>query len=254
MVTHYNENNIYGSSIQTKGIKKIISDYGYWKRSRIILKLKKFGSLLDIGCGTGDFVKYIASNTSFDVTCTEININNVNDIKKSYDINAKYGFLTEINFPTNHFDVITIWDVLEHIQNPKKLLVEIRRILKPNGILIIRIPNGDSIDFKIFGKYWAGLDAPRHYYTFSTKSITELLNNSGFIIKSRQTNIGGYLNLVTSISFLLNSQEINSKVKNIILKFLRGNLPQLLFFPITGIKNLFFQGTSLTVVAESHQD
>ena len=106
------------------------------------------------------------------------------------------------------------------------------------------------MDFKLFGKYWAGLDAPRHYYVFTIDAIMKLLSNNCFKVKSKQTNIGGYLNFINSLSFWFADIKLGSNKKVFILDSLRKIIPQFLFFPSIWLKNHLFQGTSLTIVAQ----
>jgi len=249
--THYNEKQIYNEKITRRGMRNFLQEYGLKKRAKVVLKYKPAGKLLDIGCGSGNFIRYISDKTEFQVFGNEINKENVNTLKRKYGLDVRIGNINEIDFPDKHFDVITLWDVIEHVENPNQILVEIKRILKPDGILVIRVPNGDSLDSKIFSKYWAGLDAPRHLYIFSISCITKLLENNSFTIKSKRTDIGGYLNFINSISFMFNGIKVNPKLKNAILKVLRSVLFQFLFFPLIWVKNQSLLGTSLTIIVQN---
>ena len=91
-----------------------------------------------------------------------VNKNNL----KIYNTNLK-----DANFPDDYFDVISLSWVLEHIKNPLDVFHEIKRILKPNGKIILSVPQSKCLLFFIFGKYWASLDTPRHLFIFSKKTI-----------------------------------------------------------------------------------
>jgi SAM-dependent methyltransferase len=77
-------------------------------------------------------------------------------------------------------DVVTLWNVLEHLYDPKATLLEIRRILRPGGLLVIALPNLDCLDAHIFGPAWSGYDVPRHLYVFSEATLTRMLAQTGF--------------------------------------------------------------------------
>jgi SAM-dependent methyltransferase len=113
------------------------------------------------------------------------------------------GELSSAKYPNNFFDVIVMWHVLEHISNTSELLTEIRRILKPDGFLVILVPNIASLEFKVFGINWKGLDLPRHLYHFSPFTLNALLTGSGFRVSKISTQIEAAI-LEASIRNLLN--------------------------------------------------
>lgn len=250
MINHYNQEKVYYLPSSQKGVRKILIDHGLHKRAKIIKKFKNSGRLLDIGCGSGAFINYMAKNTNFEVMGTEINKANINSIKKHYSLDVRFGEIADIDLPNDYFDVITLWDVLEHIHNPKQMILNLKPFLKSNGFLVLRLPNLDSLDSKLFKRFWAGLDAPRHYYVFSEESIKKLLHDLGFNIKSINQNIGGYLNFITSIEFWLNETNLSKKHRGIILNILRSIPFQILFFPVLWFRNKFFKGTAITLVAQ----
>jgi SAM-dependent methyltransferase len=127
------------------------------------------GSLLDIGAGTGDFL-VVAKNAGWDITGVEPSL-------KAKAIATKKGvvFEDELSAIASHSkDVITMWHVLEHVPDVKKQIAEVKRILKPNGTLIVAVPNYKSHDAQYYGKFWAAYDVPRHLWHFSKISIQKL--------------------------------------------------------------------------------
>ncbi|HPX96401.1 MAG: class I SAM-dependent methyltransferase [Syntrophomonadaceae bacterium] len=249
IVDHYNNDEIYCSATSDKGFAKVLNTYGLKKRAGVVLRLAKSGRLLDVGCGSGSFIAYLDKKSKFQVVGTEINKKHVRMLKNEKGFDVRYGNLEDIGFENSEFDVVTMWDVIEHVNDPHRLLHEIRRLVIPNGYLVIRVPNGDSLDFKLFGKHWAGLDAPRHFYVFNLDTLTQLLNIHGFEILKFRFDIGGYLNAINSLEFFLNDTKTSLPLKTFLLNTLRSKLFQVLFFPLLWIKSLFFQGTSLTVTA-----
>ncbi|RTY95877.1 class I SAM-dependent methyltransferase [Flavobacterium sp. GT3R68] len=124
------------------------------------------GSLLDIGAGTGDFLT-VAKNNGWSITGIEPSDKAKNiAIKKGVSFSEKSQ-----NLENNSFDVITMWHVLEHVPNLDAQIKELKRLLKPNGTIIIAVPNFNSYDAKHYGKFWAALDVPRHLWHFSKTAI-----------------------------------------------------------------------------------
>ena len=127
------------------------------------------GSILDIGAGTGDFLSVVKENGW--------SIVGVEPSEKAKAI-AKFkgvSFVEETSeLENNSFDVITMWHVLEHVPNLESQIKELKRLLKPNGSLIIAVPNFKSFDAKRYGKFWAAYDVPIHFWHFSKTAIKKL--------------------------------------------------------------------------------
>jgi ubiquinone/menaquinone biosynthesis C-methylase UbiE len=80
------------------------------------------------------------------------------------------------------FDLVTLWHVLEHLSDPSSVMCEIYRILKPQGLLMLEVPNFDSLPSSLFGNAWFTLEAPRHLYHFTPKTVSALLKKHHFKI------------------------------------------------------------------------
>ena len=80
-------------------------------------------------------------------------------------------------FPDASFDIISMWHVLEHVPRLNERIEDLKRLIKPNGIIIIAVPNCDSADAKMYKKDWAAYDVPRHLYHFTPKDIELLFKN-----------------------------------------------------------------------------
>ncbi len=127
------------------------------------------GKILDIGAGTGDFLIFAQTN-GWQVMGFE-----PNDKAKNIAINKGISFKNETkSIDKQYFDVITLWHVLEHIPNIEQQIQELKRLLKPNGTIIIAVPNFKSFDAKHYGSFWAAFDAPRHLWHFSKTAIEKL--------------------------------------------------------------------------------
>lgn len=138
------------------------------------------GRILDVGCGSGETLALL-KEVGWDVYGVDIDSRAI-QIAKRRGITAKVGGYKEIEyFPKNYFDAIRLYHVIEHIDNPSRVLQLIYSRLKPGGQLIIGTPNYNSIVRKIFGSYWYNLDAPRHLFLFSSENLIKLGEKSGFI-------------------------------------------------------------------------
>lgn len=130
------------------------------------------GSLLDVGAGTGDFL-IAAKNNGWKVFGVEPN-------KNALKLASEKGIELESNldkFVGNQFDVVTLWHVLEHIPNLEETVIKLSNLVKPNGTLIIAVPNFKSYDAKYYKEYWAAYDVPRHLWHFSKTSIEKIFAN-----------------------------------------------------------------------------
>jgi 2-polyprenyl-3-methyl-5-hydroxy-6-metoxy-1,4-benzoquinol methylase len=141
-------------------------------RDKIIL-LQRFkpskGNLLDIGAGTGDFL-VIARDNGWDITGVEPS-------EKARSIAKGKGvpFIADLQqIPSHSKDVITMWHVLEHVPDLEAQIAELKRILKPNGVLVVAVPNYKSYDAQFYGVFWAAYDVPRHLWHFSKTSVKKL--------------------------------------------------------------------------------
>ena len=127
-------------------------------------------NLLDIGCGTGDFLRTASANGW--------NIKGIEPDEKARQIaNIKtkskvFGTEELKKTKANSFDVITLWHVFEHLPNPEDQLSFFRTLLRDEGFLIIAIPNFKSYDANYYKNYWAAYDVPRHLWHFSRRAIT----------------------------------------------------------------------------------
>ena len=138
----------------------------------------KNGKILDIGTGTGYFLNQM-KNAGWDVSGIEQDHDAREFGKSHFGLNV-FDKNKLFDFDENSFDVITMWHVLEHIHRYDEYLKQIKKILKPNGKLIIAVPNYTSTDARHYKKYWAAYDLPIHLWHFSPKSIKLLLDKYNF--------------------------------------------------------------------------
>ena len=148
--------------------KKTLNDKINWIKSF----KKSTISILDIGCGTGEFL-FRAKEEGWKVFGFEPN-EKAKAISKSKNINL----IDDLDSYQKHsFDVITMWHVLEHVPDLDKQIKQIKTLLKPDGLLIIAVPNYKSYDANFYKSDWAAYDVPRHLWHFSKTSIKKIFQN-----------------------------------------------------------------------------
>tara|TARA_R110002126_G_scaffold291781_1_gene457943 strand:+ start:19168 stop:20025 length:858 start_codon:yes stop_codon:yes gene_type:complete len=205
--------------------KKSLLDKVYQSVKNITLKrkLKLINSfntasknILDVGAGTGDFLKVCATN-SWNVFGTEPD-EGARKIALEKGINLQED-LSE--FKNQKFDVITLWHVLEHVGNLHEYVTTLNNLLSENGRLIIAVPNYKSDDAKYYKQFWAAFDVPRHLWHFSQTSISKLFTEVNMRVdKTLPMKFDAYY-----VSLL--SEKYKSGKMNPIKSFYRGFLSNL---------------------------
>ena len=153
---------------------QIARKYALGNKRRLIEKHFSKKALLDIGCGTGDFLVEM-KNHNWQVTGFE-----PENKAKQIALQKGVEVTEDLNeLPEQSFDVITMWHVLEHVYNLQTDLEKIVSLVDHNGVLIIAVPNYTSFDAQYYKEYWAAYDVPRHLYHFSPKSIIPLVESKG---------------------------------------------------------------------------
>lgn len=150
------------------------------KRLKVIESYKSKGRILDIGCALGFFLE-LAKSHGWETYGTEVSDSAYMHVKKNKGIKAFHGDLKKARFKNKFFDVVTMFDVIEHLTNPKGYLKEAKRILKKGGLLVINTPNSGSLAAKVLGKNWLEYKRVReHNYFFSHKTLEKMLKQEGF--------------------------------------------------------------------------
>jgi 2-polyprenyl-3-methyl-5-hydroxy-6-metoxy-1,4-benzoquinol methylase len=137
------------------------------------------GRALDIGCGSGGYLAFLA-RLGWSCSGVEPGARSRTYAREVLGLDVEAGPLAACRYPSRHFDVVTMWHVLEHLSDPLGTLREIRRILKPDGRLLLRTPNVESLEARVFRGDWYGLDPPRHLFLYSPRTLRPLLERHGF--------------------------------------------------------------------------
>ena len=141
---------------------------------------KKQAALLDLGSGTGAFVKEMELH-GWQVTGLEPDAGARKLAKEFFDCELK-NIDEFFQLPANSFDAITLWHVLEHVHGLQPYIQQLKKLLKEDGTLVIAVPNYTSLDASVYKEYWAAYDVPRHLYHFSPSSMQSLMEKNGLKI------------------------------------------------------------------------
>jgi len=149
------------------------------RRIRIIEKFQSGGALLDIGCGPGFFMESLSSNW----TARGIDISGFACEAAAQRGNSVIrGLFDPAFFEPESFDAVTLWNMIEHFNDPLQSLKGIHGILKPGGVCGIYTCNADSLFARLCGRYWHLFIIPEHLHFFSKRTLQEMLRESGFEI------------------------------------------------------------------------
>jgi SAM-dependent methyltransferase len=158
-------------------------------RREILLKHKSSGSLLDLGCSSGSFLDSLKGQ-SWKLYGIEISADSAKRTEARSGAQVFVGDVLAAAFPPEMFDVVTCFDVLEHLYQPQQVMAKVWEWLKPGGIFYTFVPNVDCWEARVFRSYWYGLELPRHLYHFSAASLRRLAVLSGFREVWLMTNRG----------------------------------------------------------------
>ena len=157
-----------------------IRKYTQNKKAQLVSSYSKGNSILDIGCASGELLS-LFKQKGWETLGVEPGIDARNFAKSKYGLNVIDE--NEIkNIETESKDVITLWHVLEHVSNLNQRMLDLKRILKKDGVLIIAVPNRNSYDAQYYEKYWAAYDVPRHLYHFTPETMKILIEKYQFSI------------------------------------------------------------------------
>lgn len=205
-------------------LRRMDRQRGRDRRCKVIVDVaRQPGRILDVGCATGIFLSGM-QKYGWECYGVEPSEYAASYARKKFGLNIFRGFLEESGWPDNYFDVVTLWDVLEHISDPANALDEINRILKPGGLLVTTMPNADSWERHWFGKYWSGWEVPRHYQAFTPETASRLFSLHHFEVEKIFSFTGRHGAMLLSLQFWISDWKASARFKNI-MTGLFGSLP-----------------------------
>ena len=211
------ENNI--NRVKKVSVKTILEEAPFLSKSN---RNQKF---LDVGCGLGNILAY-ADKLEFQLYATDYDQQALDFVSSKFKVDCFNGDLIEAKYPNNFFDQVNLCHVIEHVINPLELLIEIKRILKPGGILSLGTPNSGSLLYKFYRysmlfrmKVPEVIDGLEHTYVFSEKLLANLCKDLDFKILMHYS-----VGLGESISNLKNSKlSFKKKLNRFIQNFFKIN-------------------------------
>lgn len=227
-----------------KRLRKIIKHLIYFHSSQTKdPRFKEPGSMLDIGCGSGHFLLTMREK-GWAVQGVELDSQAAASGRRE-GLQIFAGTLDDAAFPAASFDYVRSNHSFEHIHNPREVLREIRRIIRPDGRLFLGLPNLAGLMPKIFGPYWWYLGAPVHTYGYTPASISRLLTEEGFQVEKVTYN-STFAGITGSWQIWLNRRngrgsEVGWLIQNPVLKLLGHWLARTV--------DLFHQGDCMEIIA-----
>jgi len=176
----------------TEAYDKLISAAGQnspgrWGfRLEAIAQHKQSGALLDLGCSSGAFLELMRGE-SWKLYGIEMSAEVARTAEAKTGAEVFVGSILDAPFPPASFDVITCFDVLEHLYEPRRVMARVSEWLKPGGIFYVLVPNIDSAEGRVFRSYWHGLELPRHLFHYSPTSLKFLAKTAGLAEVSLET-------------------------------------------------------------------
>jgi SAM-dependent methyltransferase len=147
------------------------------KKLQLINRESAKGNLLDIGCGTGEFMNTVKQDGWIPVGI-EPSASARKQCEDNYSLDVREESSLNSLAPQS-FDVITMWHVLEHVPNLRERVQKLKELLKNDGVIIIAVPNRNSDDAKHYQMHWAAYDVPRHLWHFRVQDMRSLVEKDG---------------------------------------------------------------------------
>jgi 2-polyprenyl-3-methyl-5-hydroxy-6-metoxy-1,4-benzoquinol methylase len=158
--------------------------------------------LLDVGCGTGE---YVASMAALGWRCTGIDISETavaTARRRVPDATFVRGAPGDEKFDGAFFDAVTLWHTLEHVPSPSDVVDWVSRLLVPGGRAVVGVPNFGSLEARLLGRRWIEIDVPGHLFFFTPTTLSALLRDGGFEIERIRPQVHPS-SLTESLGFVL---------------------------------------------------
>jgi SAM-dependent methyltransferase len=214
---YYSENEYISHKTKFKSITdiayKLVRNYSFKYKYNLIREDLPKGSLLDIGCGTGEFLRYIRKK-GWVIAGVEKSDSARTAAEKTLGITIG----TDLYNTTTQYDIITLWHVLEHLPQLSNVMEKLRSSIKPTGYIFFALPNHTSFDADHYKEYWAGYDVPRHLYHFNQETFQKLMTKNGMkVVSTLPLFFDSYY-----VSLLSEKYQGNSGAKAVISAFQNG--------------------------------
>lgn len=174
------------ASLQDK-LYQLARRWGLRNKYRMIHRLRPHGKLLDVGCGTGEFLAYLMGR-GYLVEGVEPNLRAREQVIANHAIQVVPSLESVPSL--EQFHVITLWHVLEHLSDLRGTFKKLHSLMADRGSLVIAVPDRGSWDAQHYGPHWAAWDVPRHLSHFRQKDVQTLLEEHGFdLVKMKRMSM-----------------------------------------------------------------
>lgn len=206
------------------------------------------GKALDIGCATGDFLDRLREH-GWEVTGVETSEEAAAYGRARLGLEIITGQLEDARFPDSSFSLVTMWHVLEHLHEPFGTLDEVARITRPGGTLVLAVPDPNSLEARLFGRFWAGWDVPRHLHIFSRSLLEQYLNASGWRVNKVRHMTGRHWLFNLSLSHWLDEKVSRPTVRRLLLGVAASLPVRLLTLPFFVLVERLHRGSIMVFFA-----
>jgi len=230
---------------QENRLRQLDHDYGQRKRLRLLKRHIAGGRLIDVGCGGCAFLLSASRSGDWDVLGIEPSAATAEACRSLLGLSVMTSSWEGADVPAESADVITLWEVLEHLHDPLATIRKCYRVLRPGGLLVISTPNRGSLDARLFGPYWVGYELPRHLHMFRQEHLQEILAAEGLKVEEVCLPDGAFFAFNTSLRFYLRDHGAPGWLQRAIF-----SLPlRAVSAPFFWVSGKLLLGSSLTTVA-----
>ena len=223
--------------------------YGMYKRRHIVERYHGRGRVLDVGCATGNFLAEMKHTGRWQVAGLEPSEHAASVARTRNHLDVQVGSLADLGAPPESFDVVTLWNVVEHLHQPIDDLKRAAAALKAGGHLILSLPNLESFEVKLFADCWQGWELPRHLYFFSRETLASTLKDLNFTIVDRINLSGGQISFALSLRNMYADRE-EVPLWNQVASIIVPSMPaRVLLSPTFYVLGRLGHATSVTVIA-----
>jgi 2-polyprenyl-3-methyl-5-hydroxy-6-metoxy-1,4-benzoquinol methylase len=164
------------------------------RRLKHVERFVKPGKMLDVGCATGFFIDE-AKKRGWQVQGLDVSSFAVEYAREHFGLDVQHGSFTELDYPKGAYDLVSLWDVIEHVPDPTSYVRRTAELLRKDGVVVLATPDVGSIPARLTGKRWVGYKlSEEHIYYFSVQTLTKMLNDAGFDVVNVR-HVGKYVTL-----------------------------------------------------------
>ena len=223
--------------------------YGMIKRRRVIERYISTGSILDVGCATGNFLAEMKQTGRWQTAGIEPDARAAAYAMKEHQLAVQVGLLRDIPLPAEQYDVITLWNVLEHVPSPVSELRRLVAALRPGGIIVFSLPNLESYEVRLFGNRWFCWELPRHVCFFPATLVRDIVRDLGLTFEESTCVSGAQVAFNLSLQYLYSDRTNAPTWHRVTYRAFTSRVGRVALFPVFFLIGALRQGMIVTHVA-----